>query len=646
MASTSLHSAATGADNIDLWKAHSWRRFPFMIALSLFGACAGGGGAFLLLHFVNNQAVEQWRVSPTVYLSIIATMSNTFVRYAFVSGLDIFWWSRLLSMSGVTLRELNDIWQLGHDSTSLLQIPRSLFPVRSAGILVLLLAVNGPLLQRAITVETVLRTGVGIDILPIRVEPMWNLTTINIDATNGWEWSLPPYQPEFAALVSELNQQRVPRLSSPICPPNSTCTANVTVAGFSRNCSEDTMSIYGAKSLGRAQYIVFPREPDYWIASPCSRTSSNDSNISLIPSNSGADSTMCHTFKTYYQLALNTVDSPTPVINYTSYIRTDWQSDLLSVRRCNFTTAFLQIPIEITDGSAVAISSTEWFNNSRIETIPSAAKTSQDFIGGFTQILKDMYEGYMFYDTNEYATIAEGVGPRTYVNSSSLVPPPGIDRREGNMFSCLDPLDDFTNTLNDLSIRYAMKSIPTDPVRIRAYERYIAAATDYRSFGYPKIKTQLSSNQSVEVSTNMTVVVYKAHFVFTAIVMAVILLSTLTITALLPSWGRLGRQFSMSPLEIAKAFNAPLLSDVGSNMTATQISEEVGCTRVRYGEVDLSSEPVSAQENARQPHMAETQALITDKTATEETNRLQKGPRLMVEVADQVDTPQNNKAYI
>lgn len=102
----------------------------------------------------------------------------------------------------------------------------------------------------------------------------------------------------------------------------------------------------------------------------------------------------------------------------------------------------------------------------------------------------------------------------------------------------------------------------------------------------------------------------------------------------------------MSPLEIAKAFNAPLLSDVGSNMTATQISEEVGCTRVRYGEVGLTSEPVSAQENARQPHMAETQALITDKTATEETNQLQKGPRLMVEVADQVDTPQNNKAYI
>lgn len=45
----------------------------------------------------------------------------------------------------------------------------------------------------------------------------------------------------------------------------------------------------------------------------------------------------------------------------------------------------------------------------------------------------------------------------------------------------------------------------------------------------------------------------------------------------------------MSPIEIAKAFDAPLLEHVDCNGTAESMLREVGKARVMYGDVGLSS---------------------------------------------------------
>jgi len=42
---------------------------------------------------------------------------------------------------------------------------------------------------------------------------------------------------------------------------------------------------------------------------------------------------------------------------------------------------------------------------------------------------------------------------------------------------------------------------------------------------------------------------------------------------------------TLSPIEIAKAFDAGLLKDANSNATAREIIEELGSRRIRYGVV-------------------------------------------------------------
>jgi hypothetical protein len=135
------------------WMSGGWRRLPFWTLAALFGAAAAATMAAVILTMADNQPVDTWTISPTVYLSVIATLSNTFLRHAFRSSSDSFWWSQLLSDPGVSIRELQSLWDIAYNPTSILKASRPHIRTRSAALFVILLAVNGPLLQRAVTVE-------------------------------------------------------------------------------------------------------------------------------------------------------------------------------------------------------------------------------------------------------------------------------------------------------------------------------------------------------------------------------------------------------------------------------------------------------------------------------------------------------------
>lgn len=55
-------------------------------------------------------------------------------------------------------------------------------------------------------------------------------------------------------------------------------------------------------------------------------------------------------------------------------------------------------------------------------------------------------------------------------------------------------------------------------------------------------------------------------------------------------YSKLGRRVSLHPLEIARAFSAPLFEGVDGNVTARDIGIEKGVVRVRYGAVERNGE--------------------------------------------------------
>jgi hypothetical protein len=83
---------------------------------------------------------------------------------------------------------------------------------------------------------------------------------------------------------------------------------------------------------------------------------------------------------------------------------------------------------------------------------------------------------------------------------------------------------------------------------------------------------------------------------------AIISLSSIVAVALtFYGWWELGRQVSLSPLKIAKAFDAPLLRFVGSNIGLhhSKILGPAGMQRVQYGEKANEEDGESANTDSK-----------------------------------------------
>lgn len=663
------------------WRANSWRTFPFRAVLSLFGAMAAISLAILVLYLSDDSLVEDWPLAPTVYLSILATFTGVFLRFAFQESADMAWWSRLLTPSssksdhGTTLRELHTAWDLTHSARSLLRfqdVPLELH-LRLTTFLVLVATISGPLLQRAITVEMTTRTSVRDDILPIRQEPMWNFTA-KIVGGSSHIWSAPPYQDEFANIVTDLNQRQPMRLSAShpaVCRDNSTCTTNVVIAGFSWNCAESRVSLRSVPSLGLVKNMLFPNNN----LRKCFHTGFNGTDDSLSELNNPAGSTnYCGYLETDFQFQLESPatviespseggtawlaeDLPPAMLNYTTYVREDRKSDMLSVRQCNLSTSFVELPIEISDGKTVTLLPQNRSSSRRegLSSIPRPVGGIAGFnlhTGSFSQVINDLYAGFILFDKQEGSHYIQGL------NSRRLIDQPTIARRNASeaygfsstyTFACHDPFEDVMSTLDELSLRYALQSIPQTEERLSEMAEVLDAPKDSESQNEKRlyaaealIKAGWKPTQTIAVSVTekRALAAYKAHYAFTGVAMGIIYLATLLTALLLRGFRFHGRRFSSSPLEIAKAFDARLLRVVGSNSGGAGIAKgPLSDVKLRYGEVSDSG----AGLEMRYDSMGVVGDVYTgDDIPLAPTDEK---TRLAVDVSGKVKTPVNGRVY-
>ena len=587
--------------DVPRWRAKlpkHWERFPFYPTLYLFGAVAAAFASLPVLYVASDQPTDDfpWKTAaPSVYLSILALVSTTLAQWAFQSGAETFWWDQL--HRAAKLRDLHYTWKFSHEVLPLFGWHRPWNLVRSAGLSVVVLGAVGPLLQQAVSTELVTKTSQQPATLPIRTEPMWNLTVLNNNLLGGFGWSIPMYQPEFASIALDHTQRHAPLLTGGgFC--RGTCTANITVAGFARNCTERLTSPDGLPYLKPAKPVVQnDRDLGFYYTHAC--TTLVSSNASRVSTGNSSDP-YCGLLQTYYQLSVDNVKmkNPTdlPTLSYTSYVRPVGVDDSLLVQQCNFSTAFLTMTISLANDSSVALSSQYGLPQDRVvEPIRSptndTAVMAVGLLAGFLQVMRDSYEGYVLWDLNEGTNIMLGTGPRLYGDTANLTQTVVI--QPGTNASLLavpfrSPLADFTNTLNEMALRYALTAVPdNDAARVKANEAYFAPlygsrAWDVRATSIPK--TKLSKTQSVVLEESRTVAVFRVSYAYAVGASCVVLLCALATAPLLSGWRRPGRDLSVSPLEVANAFDAPLLAGVPSGASVGTMLRAVGGVEVRYGE--------------------------------------------------------------
>lgn len=79
---------------------------------------------------------------------------------------------------------------------------------------------------------------------------------------------------------------------------------------------------------------------------------------------------------------------------------------------------------------------------------------------------------------------------------------------------------------------------------------------------------------------------YELHVAYVALGMVVSYTSILSVLPLYHGYWHLGRSVSLNPLEVARAFGAPMFDGLDGNVTARDIEVQMGILGVRYGAVE------------------------------------------------------------
>lgn len=120
---------------------------------------------------------------------------------------------------------------------------------------------------------------------------------------------------------------------------------------------------------------------------------------------------------------------------------------------------------------------------------------------------------------------------------------------------------------------------PTRDLLVAVREIAFRLALQGEGQGSPvPVQEMLVEQEAIEVA-------YMSDYLFLGLAVGVLGLSFLTVLPLLLGWWHLGREVSLSPIEVARAFGAPELKGSSSDSDAGQLMKEIGSKKLSYGEV-------------------------------------------------------------
>ena len=95
--------------------------------------------------------------------------------------------------------------------------------------------------------------------------------------------------------------------------------------------------------------------------------------------------------------------------------------------------------------------------------------------------------------------------------------------------------------------------------------------------------TITNASQTVPHTGSTISSIYRTNCRFLTVAVVISLVGMISVGAAFNGWWQLGPHMSMSPLEIAKAFDAPLLVEMGSDVPSGTLPPYLRNYRIRYG---------------------------------------------------------------
>lgn len=506
------------------WEPGFWCRFPIWSILSMFAVLICLIIALYILVASDGKPVDSWgyNVAPAVYLAITSMIANSLLAFALVNGLVISFWRTALH--GASLSELSRNYECGHSlrRATWAGFRRGGRITALACILTVVGLLRGPLNQRASTVETDVRYETqGSVQLNVAKQLPDGFTGIS-QTTRTSAKTTARLTSRFNSVMQEYSARSAMKTEYHKC--GEWCRTSVRGFGFNATCGtyEYTTS---QQISGFTQPMFSTRTTIYQIGNELSagQRGWNDTGIKLNA--------------TYFIKQGSGLNS---TMNFV------WRSHI-----CNLTggTTTYDIQLEKNAASITSALKSESFEKIKLESPSNMGLHTT--IGGFQFAMS-----YLFDST---ATLSFGGAVSSVTLEGALASQMFIENSDNWVFNTYnDPMKIMLDALQEITFRASLRAGKDNGTETDRQ------TVPYRGYGLHTV--------------------YRTNNMYMGAAAAVSIVSLFAVAATFWGWWELGRDMTLSPLEIAKAFDSPLLKQAGSNVPAGHMSKSVLATRIRYGE--------------------------------------------------------------
>ncbi|KAI9887435.1 MAG: hypothetical protein M1823_000772 [Watsoniomyces obsoletus] len=506
------------------WRPGVWTRIPWLGFLALIGVLLGISASIVVLVISNGDPITAWKVQPTVYLAIASTITNVLLHFALTEGVTIAWWTQAMK-PGITVNDLHRRWDYGNSLWAATISGKHFNRVALASILVALAPINGPLLQRASTVTTRARVAPVMLSLPIvRELPHGYTGMISGRARRTALLSAP-----FANTVKAYTNRSDIDMKTTGCEGD--CSTTIQGAGFAVNCSSYTEPFALTPVVDRDR-----------------------------PFNPGQQAVVNGT--SVFMTAFLWSDSQPGTLRLNVQYKSEADCDgRLTVRNCTLRAATVAYPVLVNGNrSTICLAKEASAEPDAVQQLSEVL--SRNTIGSTT------LGGLWLALNNRFASTAHlrFAGAVSFELSTT-----GSTANEYAQFRPDDP-----SAGSNCTLRF---SDPTADLLESARELMFRAAL---------AAANTSHAQRVEAMQTTSRPVYQSHVLFLALATVASVLGVVVVIPTFYGYWILGRTVSMSPVETAKAFNAPLLRSMDSNAEVQHLLKEVGSRPARYGMISIT----------------------------------------------------------
>ena len=485
----------------------------------------------------DGKPISSMTYQTTVYLSICYTIANIALNFALCQAITVAWWVKALN-PGTTVKDLHHIWSYGTNMADILLAGRYFNLVALAGLLVTLVPINGPLLQRS----SVLRERTKIEHKNISV----SVAQYMLPGYTGWLTARGNYagnvEDDFGTIINEYTGRKSMNISNSGC--EGTCKGHVLGAGHAVLCNNDTVpfnasfiSRNGSTNIRSAGVFSIQFQFD----------EQNEGNI------------------TFYAIFLSeTFRGASGFVNRTT---------------CTLQPATISYPITIINNTISLDPSSSWMTD-RVERLRPEAfqdhgiSRSRSTHGGLALYFRSIYDSLAVLRHDPIVGMQVSITGPTIFEHIKGIDANGMDTNHiGITFR--SPTFDILSAVREVAFRTAIR------MPISNTSKYF---DDYGTINQTEQRLwTVAATQLIQAEQASTEIVYKSQYTFLIIAVALTLFTTLSVLIIFNGWWHIGRNVSLSPIEIARAFAAPLLINSDSNSNVGVLLKQVGNEGVRWG---------------------------------------------------------------